>query len=316
MIVHQSMLAAWSRCPAEVGYKRAGVPSKTNSAAAYGSVIHHVLQAMERSLHESRLKYRVKSPEFHQHFQAAVQVALESFVFYWNPHNIETVTEPVPADGWLPRAGYAELRARGLDAIRKYADLIKFDDHELLALEYGFMVPIDGTWDYELNQPHMLGGSVDRLAARHFSRQLACCVDDYKTGKEQYRLRYNIQFTAYCYATTKLEFWVGHGGEDGFGQERGTELYERFKDKARRGTWINMRTFKYQDAGWREATDYARFALAVDQIASSIQADIFPLTISGDACTFCDYRSTCGGTGIAEEEAGSPAFLAAAAAAK
>lgn len=446
MLVHQSTLAAWSRCPAEVGYQRAGVPSQTNSAAAYGSVIHHVLQGLERSLHEGRMKYGVRSAKFAAHHHDAVQVALESFAWGWNPNNIATITDPVPADGWLPRQGYAELRARGLDSIRKYADLIKFDDHELLALEYGFVVPIDGTWDYELEQPHLLGGSVDRLAARHFSRQLACCVDDYKctswdtpvlmadgterpasevlvgdlvvawdsgnffassvirsadngirptvrvstvttsqvvttdhpflvadpdrwvmandldfedhlelvpdwrpdewfqppirrepvlsvtatgqrptwaltvaagthitagvvthnTGKEQAYLRYNVQFSAYCYASTKKEFWVGWGGEDGFGPERGEELYQRFQGKGRRGTWINMRTFKYQDAGWRAAKDYQRLALAVDQICSSIQADIFPLTVSGSACTWCDYRRTCGGTGLPAEDDGDP----------
>ena len=38
---------------------------------------------------------------------------------------------------------------KGLDTIRKYADLIRYDDHELLATEYPFIVPIDGTWDDE-----------------------------------------------------------------------------------------------------------------------------------------------------------------------
>lgn len=72
----------------------------------------------------------------------------------------------MPPDGWLPRQSYSSLRERGLETIKTYADMMKFDDHELLATEYGFMVPIDGTWDYELNEPHYLAGSVDRVAMR------------------------------------------------------------------------------------------------------------------------------------------------------
>jgi hypothetical protein len=294
VLIHQSDLSAWARCPAQYGYRRAGWRDETNSAAAYGSVVHHALNTLERALHE-------KVP-----FEQALRSALETFVYYWNPLNIEAICPPVPNDGWLPRQGYSELRSRGIDAISKYADLIRYDDHELLATEYGFIVPIDGTWDYDLEQPHMLGGSIDRLATRHYKRQLTVAVDDWKTGKDYRFLRHNLQFTAYCYATTKLEFWTGDGKEDGFGFERGQELHQRFIDAPRRGTWINMRTFKFEDAGWRGEKDYARFALAVEQICMAVKADIFPLTINGEACTFCPYRNSCGGTGVASDLHGAP----------
>ena len=293
MLIHQSDIAAWSRCPASYGYKRAGWNTQTNSAAAYGSVVHHSLQVFER--------FRLV-----EGFDTALQKALETFVFYWNPLNIEAITDPVPPDGWLPRQGYSELRQRGIDCIKKYADLVRFDDHELLGTEFGFVVPIDGTWDDDLGEPHKLGGSVDRLAVRHFLRKEAVCIDDYKTGKDYRYLRHILQFTAYAYASTKLEFWVGAEGEDGFGEQRGRALYERFADAGRRGTWINMRTFKFQDAGWRGPKDYERFKLAVEQVTQSIKADIFPLTVSGEACQYCEFRGPCGGIGVPEDEHGNP----------
>lgn len=295
LLIHQSDLSALSRCAAQAGYRLKGMRSETNSAAAYGSVMHSALHVLE-------LRRAEGVP-----FEQAVQRALEHFIYYWSPLNIEAITEPVPADGWLPRQGYSELRARGIDAIRKYADLIRYDDHELLAIEYGFIVPIDGTWDEDLGKTHELGGSVDRLAIRHYSRKPAIAVDDWKTGKEQVRLRHNLQFTAYSYASTKPEFWTGWGGEDGFGQERGMALYERTKDWGRRGTWINMRKFKFEDAGWRGPIDYHRFAVAVEQYVATVKADIFPMTISGDVCKFCDYRKDiCAGTGIAPDNHGDP----------
>ena len=68
---HQSDLAAYSRCAAQFGYKRRGVANKTNSAAAYGSVIHHALQVFERQM-------ALGTPR-----RQAQQMALETFIHYW-----------------------------------------------------------------------------------------------------------------------------------------------------------------------------------------------------------------------------------------
>jgi len=294
MLLHQSDLSALARCAAAYGYRRAGVPEQSNSAAVFGTVMHDALHWLER-------QRAMGMP-----FEECVQGAIQRFCHYWNPMNIEALTDPVPPDGWLPRQGYAELRLRGIDSIQKYADLIRFDDHQLLAIEYGFVVPIEGTWDDELGEPHMLGGSVDRLAIRHYKRVRYLAVDDWKTGRDYVRLRHNLQFTAYCYASTRPEFWTGFRGEDGFGQERGMELYEAMKDWGRKGTWISLRKFKFEDAGWRGPIDYKRFALAVNQFAALVQADVFPLTLSGEVCKFCDFRRVCAGTGIAPEDHGKP----------
>lgn len=623
LILHQSDLSALSRCAAAYGYRRAGVPDKTNSAAVFGTVVHDALHWLERERSLGRP------------FEECVQGATARFLHYWNPMNIEALTDPVPADGWLPRQGYSELRVRGASTIASYADLIRYDDHQLLAIEFGFMVPIEGTWDDELGEPHMLGGSVDRLAVRHYKRIQYLAVDDWKdldvntpistpsgwttmgalqvgeqvfgadgrpcavtakskvytdrpcfrvrfddgtevvagdqhkwqvqtgakadrtevltteqlaqrifstagspqrdlrilnaeplqlpeavlpihpyvlgawlgdgssragevckpddemfehikscgyqvlpaqadglirtitglreqlrhadllgnkhvpraylrgsyaqrlallqglmdtdgtwnrirhqavftsvdkqlaedvrelvvslgakarvweltkhgfgltitaydvsfsptdwnpfrlsrkadlvrvgttrarrrlivsveptvsvstqcitvdspdslylcgeqmvpthnTGKDYVRLRQNLQFTAYAYATTRPEFWMGYRGEDGFGKERGLALHKQMEDWGRRGTWINLRQFKFQDAGWRGPIDYGRFVLAVEQFAAMVKADVFPLTINGEVCKYCDYRDVCGGTGIALEDHGKPAGI-------
>lgn len=41
---------------------------------------------------------------------------------------------------------------------------------------------------------------------------------------------------------------------------------------------------RHEDAGWRGPIDYSRFAIAVEQYAATVKADIFPLTLSGEVC--------------------------------
>lgn len=309
LLFHQSDLSALARCPAQLGYKRAGLPTKSNSAMAFGSVIHDVLEYMERHFYELRIEHahKLKTVAYAQGYNQIVFNAKQRFVHYWNPMNIEAICDPVPPDGWLPRQGYNELRTRGIDAIQKYGELIRFDDSELLATEYSFRVPIVGTVDEDTGEPHELAGSVDRLAVRHYLQKPVVAIDDWKSGRDYKNLRHNLQFTAYSYASTQKEFWTGAvGGEDGYGVERGTQLYERFADTPRRNTWINLRLFKFQDAGWRGPQDYERFKLAILQFAALIKADIFPLTISGEVCQYCEFRSICGGIGVPDDNYGKP----------
>lgn len=293
MLIHFSDLSLLARCPAMLGYRRAGLPDQSNSASAFGSVMHHCIEAMERMVYADKVPIR-----------EAAQRAVETFAHYWHPMNIEAICEPVPPDGWLPKQGFMELRARGIDSIWKYADLMRYDDHEVLALEYGFNVPVDGTWDEDAGEPHRLVGTVDRLCVRFKKRKPMLCVDDLKTGKEYVRLRHNLQFTVYLYATTQIEFWVGSQGEDGFGKERGEELWKRFEGVERTANWVNLRKFAIQDAGTRGPIDFERLRLAVSQYAALVQADIFPLSISGENCEYCPYRRVCGGTGLAPDENG------------
>jgi hypothetical protein len=274
-------------------------------------VIHNALEVMERLIAEARRLHKRNSAEYWAAYAAAVQAGVDTFVYTWSPNNIEAVCEPIPADGWAKGHGYSELRTAGVAALRKYGDMLRFDDHELLATEFGFNVPIHGTWDDELGEEHRLAGTVDRLAVRHFKGVPAVAVDDFKTGQIPSYLRHDLQFSAYCYATTTREFWVGDRGEDGFGLERGQELFERFQGRGRRATWISLRTFKFEDAGWRGPIDYQRFAIAVSQVHASVAADIFPLSISGQRCKYCEFRRVCAGTGVPGTEHGDPRELVA-----
>jgi hypothetical protein len=163
---------------AEHGYSHAGAPTTTNSAAAYGSVMHHALQVFERE--------RAVGVTF----ELALQKSLDTFVHYWHPTAIEAICEPVPTDGWLPTHSYGALLNRGIDALKKYADLMRYDDHELLATEHTFMVPILGSWDEDLGQPHILAGAVDRLAVRHYKRAEYLCLDDWKMSRAGHWRRY------------------------------------------------------------------------------------------------------------------------------
>jgi hypothetical protein len=294
-VLHQSDVSSWMRCPTQFKYSRQGLPRKQTSALAYGSVMHHALEALTRM--------RVEGVPF----ETAVQRAVETFDFYWNPINIEPICDPVQL--WLRGQSFSGLRQRGMTALREYAELTKYDEHEQLATEFSFRVPIDGTWDEDTGSPHVLAGTIDKLAVRYYSRHETVCVDDFKTGKEYAFLRQNLQFTAYCYATTRPEFWTGWEGEAGFGKQMGEHLYDRLREAPRRGTWINLKQIKIQDAGWRGPQDYRRFAIAVEQIVASMKADIYPLNLSGDTCQFCEYRAICTGTGVPGNDHGAPTGL-------
>lgn len=308
VIVHQSDLGSWNYCPARLGYEReaqmgSGMPSDQTSRSAYGSVLHHAMHVLERDGDLDR--------------------AIQTFLYYWHPLNIEAICPPVPRDGWMGYDSYGEMRKRGVDTLRKYADLMRYDDHELLALEYEFLVPLRGTnlW---------LAGTVDRLAVRWYRRYETVCIDDYKTGQQKWNLRWNVQGTAYAYASLQPEFWLGAEGEfqrltgerrhyksagftrqdpleDGF-ETRGHELNARFEEAPRRFTWINLKDFKIVDGGWRGPQDYERLKLAAQQVTASVNAGIFPLRLDGETCKFCTFRRTCGGVGLPDDEHGDPAY--------
>lgn len=291
--VHQSDISAWVRCPTAFSYTRAGHPRRQNSATAFGSVMHHTFEVFERLRHTDGAD-----------IAGATLASVETFLHYWHPHNIHAICQPV--DLWLPRQGYTELRARGVEAIKAYAQRAASDDSQLMATEYSFIVPIAGTHDEDTGGPHLLAGTIDRLAIRHYQAKPYVAIDDYKSGKEQQYLRQNLQFTAYAYASTRREFWTGWQGEDGFGKTQGMKLHDQTRDWARRGTWISLKSHKPLDAGWRGPADYARFALAVEQIVASMKADIYPLSLSGETCQFCDYGPICAGVGVPDKDHGRP----------
>ncbi len=291
MQIHQSDVSAWARCPQAMYLQRQGHKGVQTSALSFGTVMHYALEVFEREWRSGTRWVTAKA------------MAIDTFKHYWHPLNIENVTTPVEV--WLRGQSYAGLARIGVEGLTWYAEYARDADEELLATEYSFQVPIEGTWDYDLDEPHILVGTIDRLAARYYKGVLVIEVGDYKTGKDYTYLRQNIQFSAYCMASTRREFWAGWRGEDGFG-ERGPDLFDRFKTTPRRGAWFSLRGKKVMDAGWRGPDDYARFALAVEQITASMKADIYPLSITGENCSYCTFRSICGGTGVPADNHGAP----------
>jgi hypothetical protein len=252
-----------------------GEQGKQLSATAFGSVMHNALHNLER--------------------HRDLGLALQTFEYYWHPLNIDQICTPV--EEWIMGHSYSKLLAKGRETLKRYWDLKQYDDEEVLALEFPFIVPIDGTWDEDLNKPHELAGTVDRLAVRHYKRQLQVCIDDWKTGQKPRYLRHNIQFSAYAYASTQQEFWTGWEDQtwpDGFGEDRGWELYKRFADAPRHGWWINVNGGPdWLDAGLRDERDYYRFKHSVNTYVKAVKGGIFPLNIDGSTCAFCPFRDDC-----------------------
>ena len=274
MLIHQSDLKSMNRCGEQHRRQLNGEQGKQLSATAFGSVMHHALHTLERT--------------------RDLDLALNTFEHYWHPVNIDEICPPV--EEWIARQSFGGLRTKGLETIKRYWDLKRFDDEEILALEFPFVVPIEGTWDEDLGRPHELAGTVDRLSLRHYYRKLHVCVDDWKTGKKPTYLKHNIQFTAYAYATTQPEFWDGNEAHmtDGFGLDRGLDLRVRLANAPRKGWWINvMGGPDWIDAGVRTQRDYTRFFHQVDQYVRARKAGIFQLNIEGQVCQFCPFRDDC-----------------------
>ena len=275
MIIHQSDLKSWARCGEQHRRQLNGDRGKQLSATAFGSVMHNALHTLER--------------------HRDLDLAIKTFEYYWHPLNIEMVCEPV--EEWILKQSYSSLLGKGRETLKRYWDLKRYDDEEVLALEFPFVVPILGTFDPDTGKPHELAGTVDRLSLRHYKRQLHVCIDDWKTGKKPRYLRHNIQFSAYAYASTQQEFWTGYDDDllpDGFGEQRGYDLFRRLEQAPRHGWWINvMGGPDWIDAGLREERDYRRFAHSVDQYVRARKNNIFPLNIDGETCAFCPFRDDC-----------------------
>lgn len=279
--LHASTVKSFARCPEAFRLtEMEGHRQRQNSRTAFGSVMHAALEVLERSKN--------------------LEQALDTFSWYWNPAHIEAICDPI--EDWLARDSYSNMRTKGIAALRNYADARPWEEVEILSLEHAFTVPIEGTVDPETGGPLMLAGSVDRLCAGFVRGEPVVKIDDYKTGKRPPFLRHAVQFTLYALASEHPLFWVGNPEHhvDGFGQKRGQQLFERFANRRRHATWIDVMKGEFVDAGFRVEQDYARARYALQQVASSIHAGIFPLILEGEHCTFCGVRSQCAGVGVVE----------------
>lgn len=151
-------------------------------------------------------------------------------------------------------------------------------------------------------------------------------VPTHNTGKTPTYLRWNMQGTAYAYASTIPEFWTtwpesGVGELEGFDAGTIGSLDALFSSwgfrlhsgshgegalASRRFRWIDLKNNKFVDGGWRNARDYARLHLAVDAYVRACEAEVYAINTTGEVCRYCPFRTTCGGIELPNEEAGAP----------
>jgi RecB family exonuclease len=202
-----------------------------------------------------------------------IDLAVQTFRYYWN--HAEELGEKI--DWYPPRSSHDSLEERGVTMLERYHDLAPWKGGELVGTEVEFVVP--------LGQNHNIRGIIDKLFYRPQKRELQ--IIDFKTGlRVPKKLRYNLQFTCYLYATTRPEFWAKVPGWEDF--------WPKAINLKRTGQWYHARENKTFNVGYRDDSDYRRLLLAVDQMEAAIEADIFPLTIEGEACGWCSWRDDCG----------------------
>ena len=228
---------------------------QNGSLTVLGSVWHYAVDVYETYGHD-------------------IDLALRTFDKYWkNPGGLG-----LHVDFWHHRTSFDSLRRRGRAMLRRYHELKPWEEEGRLAgTEVPFNVPIG---------EHRIRGIIDKLFVMPGNRTIQ--VIDFKTGGHvPKKLSYNLQFTAYCYATTRREFWDNvPGHENGF---------EDYKSYRRTGLWFHARNTKGFNTGWRDEDDYRRLALACSEMGKAIDLGVYPLSYTGETCGFCPYTEICGG---------------------
>lgn len=259
VLIRQSTIKQFMEC--SLKYKFAhedGITREQSSAMSFGTVIHEAVLVME--------------------VQQGLAAGVAHFEQMWD----DLAQYGLAYDYMLPRNTHEGYRELGLRILRDWWQLIQWESDVVLGREYNFTVPI-GT--------HQLTGTIDKLALRPLkgAKGYGVLVSDYKTAAKQPTrdyLQHDIQFHAYCYATTQPEFYAG--------LPNGEELYERYLNAPRLAEWVQIRTPRRIDAGERTDVHYNRLEYAIDQIEASVATGIFVPDISGASCEFCEFRKRCG----------------------
>jgi hypothetical protein len=255
--VRQSLLKSFSACPRQYYYSSVldlG-PEKVGSLTIFGTIIHFVFDVYEQYGFDVDLAHRTLDTYWDQ----------PSLII--DPNN----GRPLHIDYWHYRTNQESLRKRGHKMIDSYHELTPWRIGRLLGTEIPFEVPLGD---------HVLTGSIDKLWALRGQHTLE--VVDFKTAAAvPKKLKYNVQFTAYCYATTRPEFWAQF--------DAGEELYGVYKSFTRKGLWYHARTGKVYNAGARTEDDYRRLLLQADEMERAINTGVFPLDYSGENCGWCPF---------------------------
>lgn len=288
MLIRQSDIKQFMACSLRYKFQHEGAPREQSSALSFGTVIHDAILLMEvqQSLGAGLARFDElwdNLGKYNQACQAAIPGEVTLEYAYLIPRNTHQ--------------GYKDIGHR---ILRDWWQLIQWESDIVLGREYNFTVPIGS---------HQLTGTVDKLALRPLkgAKGFGVLVSDYKTSAKQPTrdyLQHDIQFSAYCYATTQPEFWVNLPPVklmDG-SLMTGPELYAKYLDAQRMGEWVHLRTPRRIDAGVRTDVHYNRLLYAIDQIEASVATGIFVPNLNGDTCQYCEFRKICGLPPLEQEE--------------
>lgn len=263
MIVRQSDLKTWARCPLQWRYQNIDlIPREQSASLSYGSIIHQAVLDLETS--------------------RDLTSAIAWFLQAWDDPG--AVDPEYKIDYYVRGTNWKKYQEQGVKTLKDWWALIQWDADTVLGREFSFDVPIG-------KNGNRLAGTIDKLVIRYrgdIDRHVIL-VSDYKTNSKvpTYQwLEDDLQFTAYCYATTRPEFWAS--------LPNGPALFQQYADSPRYGEWVSLMANKRMDAGTRDLAQYNRLAYAVDAMADSVAMRIFVPNISGETCRYCDFRAQCG----------------------
>lgn len=264
MKLRQSDIKTWQTCPLKWRYQHIdGLDREQSGSLTFGSILHDCVLFLELT--------------------QDVEAAVARFRDQWSdPAAIDPEYE---IDYYVRGTNWKKYLELGEKVIRNWWTIISWDSDVTLAREYHFEVPI--------GNGHTLEGTLDKLALRYVPsiNQRVVLISDYKTNNKVPTYDYlaeDLQFSAYCYATTRPEFWANIPGG------RGPTLYTETQDLPRHSEWVHLVTPRRMDAGERTQRHYDRLAMQVNAMAESIAMRIFTLNISGESCRYCDFRKQCG----------------------
>ena len=257
MIIRQSTIKLFTECSLRYRFQSQGADREVSSAMSWGSTIHDAIMVMEMS--------------------GDLQAGLTRFDLIWD----NLAKFDLDYDYIIPRNSHAGYRDMAHKILRDWWMLIQWESDIVLAREHPFEVPIG---------VNTLSGTADKVALRpQKGGGYSVLISDYKTGSKpptRDYLQHDVQFHAYCYASTQPEFWATI--------PNGAQLFQDLIDAPREAEWVHLRLTKRINAGFRTGVHYERLRYAIEQIDQSIALGIFVPDMSGGKCEFCEFRKVCG----------------------
>lgn len=270
MLVSASQLKTWSACSLQGRFHYIDkVPQAQSGAASYGTIMHYVIEQVDRGL--------------------PIDEAKLLFERMWK----EPERLGVKPDYFPYRTSYNSYRLKGLDTIEGYREMTSWGRPQIIAHEYPFLVPIGD---------HEIRGVIDRIEIRRTGRgkkaSEVLCFTDLKTASRRptkFDLRTDIQFTVYLYASTQKQFWTGIPGSPKYlGFADGEDLFEHFQDHRRVGVYLALGpSCSELDVGDRGDMDYQQLYRLITEVDHAVKQDVFIPRISSDTCGNCDYFDRC-----------------------